>query len=441
MKLHHHHLTTTIAVLACAVFFVAAQQSLLLAQSGFRSEPINYDTAEAQDPIAQLKRKVDDGSTSLEWDDTHGWLPAILDALDVPRSSQTLPFAKGSLQQRYISPTRPRAIYFSDNVYVGWVQKGEKLEFSAVDPQLGAMFYTLEQKPAERPKIGRNDNLCLICHASPRTKDVPGYFTRSVFPKKSGEPVLSLGSRITDHRTPFAERFGGWFVTGLHGGMRHQGNLIVSSANSPDVDLESGANKATLVGIVRTDRYLEPTSDIVAIMVLEHQTQMHNLTTRASYVARQAIHDESDQANTQRSFQQLSEAAQRRIGDAAEDLLQYLLFSDECELDAPIEGTSTFVSDFVTRGPRDSQGRSLREFDLARRLFRFPCSFLIYADSIVALPQPILEYLDARLVDILTGKDTSGAFEHLSQADRQNIREILAETHPVFGESLAAHGG
>ncbi len=82
-------------------------------------------------------------------------------------------------------------------------------------------------------------------------------------------------------------------------------------------------------------------------------------------------------------------------------LLKYLLCEDECFLDDSIKGTSDFVKHFTSLGPRDSKGRSLRDFDLKREMFRYPCSYLIYSDTINQLPKPLLNYVEWRLIRIL----------------------------------------
>ena len=64
----------------------------------------------------------------------------------------------------------------------------------------------------------------------------------------------------------------------------------------------------------------------------------------------------------------------KRIEWACEPLVQYLLFSDEAKLTEPVAGTSDFAKEFSARGPFDSQNRSLREFDLNTRMFRYPLS-------------------------------------------------------------------
>ena len=413
------------------------------AQLEFEGAPLNYDSAAVDDPVARLQQKLDNGDASLSWDDKHGWLPSVLEQLRVSQSSQVLVFSKTSLQLRRIMPGRPRALYYNDDTYIGWVQRGDVVEVSAVDPNLGAIFYTLKQQITESPQFVRDRGQCLICHASSRTKGVPGHLVRSVYPSRDGQPHFGLGTITTDHSTPFDKRFGGWYVTGTHGDMRHLGNAIADDNRKDPIDSEPGANLESLGQLLRTSPYLKPGSDLVSLMVLEHQSQMHNLITRASFETRRAnYHDAVMNAALKRSEDYSSESTGRRISSAAEKLIEYLLFSDEFQLKSPVAGTSDFASEFSSRGPRDGQGRSLRDFDLQTRLFRYPCSFLIYSEAFDAMPQPMLDAVYSRLVEILavapksTGEESP--FAHLSESDRNAIREILTETKPAFRERLAA---
>ncbi len=400
-----------------------------LAQSDINQPPINYSTAPVSDAIARLQQQIDSGEVKLEWDKQHGWLPSVLDLLKIPRSSQLLVFSKTSLQLAKISPRKPRVLYFNDEVYVGSVQLGDVLELSAVDSQQGAIFYAIDQKPSDKPKFLRSDNDCLTCHQNRRTQDVPGYLVRSVYPGKSGHPHFELGTTTTDQTTDFHDRFGGWYVTGKHGELRHRGNTIASKNAQPPIDPEQGANVTDLASRLNTDHYLTKHSDMIALMVLEHQAQMHNFITNANYEARQTKHyDATWNKVLKRPEDHRSEVSQRRLASAGEKLLRYLLFSGEFKLTSPIEGTSEFATEFASLGPHDSQGRSLRQFDLETRLFKYPCSFLIYSDAFAALPTSIREYIDGRLGEILNGEDQSPEFAHLSPEDRTAIREILDET-------------
>jgi hypothetical protein len=340
-------------------------QQALYAQFDFEREPILYQKQEAQDPVALLIQELKAGSAKLEYDEEHGYLPALLRKLDVPASSQMLVFSKTSFQLRRISRRSPRAIYFNDDVYVGYVQNGDVVEISAVDPQLGGVYYTLSQERAERPVIVRDKGQCLICHASSRTENVPGHLVRSVYPDLGGQPQFGSGTFTTDHKSPFSERWGGWYVTGTHGAMRHMGNVASTSKLEPEnLDRERGANVTDLSDFVNTSPYLEPTSDLVALMVLEHQTQMHNLITRANYEARHAAHYDGimNAAFKDRPTDYVSDTTKRRIASAGDKLIDYLLFKEEFQLTSPVKGVSTFAEDFAAQGPRDKQGRSLQGF-------------------------------------------------------------------------------
>lgn len=405
----------------------------LAAQSDFNDAPIHYQTADTTDPVAKLAQRIAAGELELKWSDEHGWLPAILKTLDIPRSSQTLVFSKTSQQLRRIDPSRPRALYYSDDVYAGWVQNGDFVELAAVDPRLGAVFYTVDQRNSRRPIITRDRGQCLSCHATAKTQGVPGFLVRSVYPQKSGHPDFRLGTLPTDHTTPFVDRFGGWYVTGQHGSMRHRGNGLLTEDEANPIDREAGANLNELPKRVRAAAYLEPTSDLVALLLLEHQTQMHNFVTRAAFSARQALHyqQEMNRIFERRSDYQ-SESTTRRIESVSADLVKYLLFTDEFKLTSAVKGSSRFAEQFVAAGVRDRQGRSLRDLDLKTRLLRYPCSYLIYSDSFQSLPQPVLDRVKLRMLSILQGEDRSKEFSHLSDKDRRNILEILRETHPLF---------
>ncbi|PAY19549.1 hypothetical protein CKO51_10545 [Rhodopirellula sp. SM50] len=402
-------------------------------QGNFEREPINYLDAEVNDPVAQLSKKLESGEATLRYDDQFGYLQSVLEALDVPASSQTLVFSKTSLQLHRISPRRPRALYFNDDVYVGYCQNGDVLEFAATDANQGAIFYTLKQSDRDdQPSFVRDRGNCLSCHASSRTQGVPGYLIRSVFSDPAGRPKLGSGTFLTDHTSPFEQRWGGWYVTGKHGAMRHMGNTICEG-DEYTFDRDPGANQSDLDEYIDTDDYIAPHSDIVALMVLEHQTQMHNAIAAANYETRQALH-QSYQMNEllERPKDHISESAQRRIAASADRVLRYLLMVDEFQLTDTVKGASDFEAEFASRGIKDSRGRSLRDFDLQTRLFKYPCSYLIHSPAFDALPKQVREQVVARLFAILEGRDDSPDFEHLTPKMRRDILEILVDTKPEF---------
>lgn len=374
-----------------------------------RNHPaIAYSKTPGTDPVARLNERLRTGDVTLEKQGPAGFLASLLTALDVPVESQVLVFSKTSFQASKINPSNPRAIYFNDTTSIGWVRTGSVLELVSQDPRQGAIFYTLDQADAKVPQFERND-ACVACHVSEATQNVPGLFIGSVFPDVNGITMYGP-AYTTDHRTPFEMRWGGWFVTGTHRAERHMGNAI---ATNP-FDLGAMVTPETvhvsnLEGRFDLNGYLSHSSDIVALLVLEHQVQMMNFLTRVGW--------------------------ETRIGDSAQpldaavvDLVDYLLFVDEAPLPGPISGPTAFAKTFSARGPRDRQGRSLRDLDLTRRLLKYPCSYLIYSEAFDSLPPQAREAIYRRLWDVLTGRATEKRYEALGAADRTAIIEILRDT-------------
>ena len=417
----------------CLFVLLASFSVQALAQE-FEQEPIRYSQTQPNNRISRLLERVEKGEVKLEHDERFGYLRALLRELDIPVDSQMLVFSKTSLQRHRIAPRTPRALYFNDEVYVGFCQQGDVLELSAVDPQLGAVFYTLDQEPLLAPKFRRQTDNCLICHGSSQTKEIPGHVVRSVFSDAGGLPILSSGTYRIDHTSPIEKRWGGWYVTGTHGDQKHLGNLIVRGrVDRDEIDNSAGQNQTSLEDRFDTTHYLAPHSDIVALMVLEHQTDAHNYLTRASFLTRQAMHHQ-DSLNRElhEPMGRVWDSTKSRIKNAGEPLVEYLLFSGEAQLTAPIRGTSTFAETFPQQGPRDQRGRSLRDLDLQTRLFKYPCSYLIYSPSFATLPPEVKTYVLRRLHEVLDGQDQSEKFANLSPADRTAIREILADTLPAW---------
>ena len=427
------------AVVAASLILVPA--SKLIAQVGYEKAPINYAQAQPSDSVQKLIEAIESGRVKLEYSSEHGWLPSVLEQLNISTESQLLVFSKTSLQLHKISPRTPRALYFNDEVYVGWCQRGDVLEIAATDPNLGAVFYTIDQNDAEAVKIQRDRGGCLTCHATHRTQGVPGFLVRSIYPDNSGRPRTGTRTFVTDHTSPFEQRFGGWYVSGEHGAMRHMGNLIARDRSDPEsMDRELGANAADLSEFCDTAPYLTDHSDIVALMLLEHQSQMHNFIARASMEARIAsYYDRGINEALDRPLDTVSPSTQRRIAAAGEKLVRYMLFADEIPLTNSISGHSGFVEQFQSNqlhaAQFDSQGRSLRELDLQTRLLKYPCSYLIHSDAFDALPESMAKFVRDRLKEVLTSSESTEGFEHLSNADRANIISILSETKPGYIDS------
>lgn len=395
-----------------------------LGQDSFDLPPIRYSESISKDPVALLERKIQRGELVLPQDPQFGVLPGLLKELNVPVESQVLVFSKTSLQIHKISPSNPRALYFNDSVYVGYVPGSSILELVANDPDLGAVFYTLDFAPLAEANQGvqlvRDRGQCLSCHATSRTENVPGYLVRSIYPDASGRPRTGTSSYTTDYRSLFQTRWGGWYVTGTHGQMRHLGNAFALDRSDPQkMDLEAGANRSELPSRVQPKLHLQPHSDLVALMVLEHQIRVHNLITKANYEARQAVAmDVSMNQALGRDSGYRSESTQRRIQSAASSLADAILMRNESPLEQVVQGTSTFAETFASQGPLDSQNRSLRQFDLQTRLFRHRLSYLIYTPEFQALPKEILVPLRAHL------QETLRTDEYRAE------REILEDTLP-----------
>jgi hypothetical protein len=418
----------------CALLLTIALvlQGEALGADRFEEHPILYSKSPADNPISRLQNQLDSGQATLTWDKQSGWLKSLMDTLKIPASSQVLVFSKTSFQRDLIFPEKPRAIYFNDDVYLGWVQNGSVVEVSVADPQLGTVFYSLAQRPDKKPAFTRHSDSCLQCHASTLTEGVPGHIVRSVFTDKDGQAILRAGTFRTDHSSPLSERWGGWYVTGTHGSQRHMGNSIAEE-NEDDIHInkDARANISSLKKMINTRPYLGDHSDIVALMVLEHQTMIHNLITRASFETRQALHDQSMMDEIlERESGALSPVTLRRIHSAGDRLLISLLFADEEPLSDTITGSSNFTKEFISQGIKDSKGRSLNELDLEKRLFKYPCSYLIYSESFNALPEVVRDYVLERLYEVVTGEDDSDDWLHISNADGNAIREILQETLP-----------
>jgi hypothetical protein len=324
------------------------------------------------------------------------------------------------------------------------------MEIASADPQLGAVFYTLNQQQTDHPVFERQTQTCLQCHdSSTTTGGVPGFIMRSVLPDRHGYVISSLGDGPTTDRTPVEDRWGGWYVTGTSGDQGHLGNVFspnlageVSDARRAlaRLDRASGVNVTDLSKRFDTRPYLRPTSDIVGLLVLAHQTYVHNLITIANFETRKALYDEQallqSRGTTEKPGEHL-DATMMRVQGAAERLVKAMLFAREATFSSPIAGDAAFAKEFASRGPRDHEGRSLRDLDLKTRLFKYPLSYLIYSEDFDALQPVVKDYVYRRLNSILTSADTSADFADLSAEDRTAILQILRETKPEFAARTA----
>ena len=370
----------------------------------------------SDDAIARLGNRLANGEATLAYDNERGYLPALLRLLDINFDSQVLVFSKTSFQHTLIDPQHPRAVYFNDNAAIGMVQGGSVYEMMALEPSHGLAFYTLDTKRTEQPSFQRRGVECLFCHG-PGNKGAAAMVVASVIPDVHGVPVYTSAFIDTiDHRTPLERRWGGWYVTGTHGSVEHLGNAVAPDAEKPlDLEHENTQNVTSLAGRIDVSKYLTGTSDIVALMTLEHQVGATNRLGAVGVQYRQA--------------ERTGAADPLKAVDASiRDLADYLLFVGEAPLGEPVKGVSAYTQTFAQRGPRDAHGRSLREFDLRTRLFRYRLSFMIYSELFDKLPTPVRQSVYQRLYDVLSGQEKSEKYASLTPDERAAILEIVRDT-------------
>ena len=399
---------------------------------GTRRHPaIDYDRP-TLDVVADLIRKVEDGSVTLRDEGSSGYLHSVLEALRVPVESQSVLFSKTSLQQHYISTSNPRAIYFTDNVVVAFIRNAPLLELAALDSHQGMVFYALQKATTGQPQIVRSD-ACLSCHEARETLGVPGLLARSLPVSAAGQPLPEAIPFASDHRSPFEERWGGWFITGGTGRTLHMGNTVSSGDGSRSRPSTPPQQLRSLEGKFDPDGYPSLYSDVAAVVTLNHQVRMTNLLTRVGYETRIAL-------NQLQSGRDNAAAVNRLIAADASELVDYLLFVDEAPLPDRFESTSGFKEQFERYGPWDRRGRSLKQLDLDTRLLRYPCSYMIYSPAFDGLPGATKEAIYARMWEVLSGKDRDRRYAKLTPQLRSDIVSILLDTKPGVPEYFRLTG-
>jgi len=419
---HRVPLFAALALVAWASSLVAQRGGMF--QGSMEDPAIAYTKAPVSNVVVDLNARLSNGGAQLRFEGRSGYLQSALDALNIPVESQLLLFSQTSLQAARISPASPRALFFNDRVALGWVRDGDLLEVAAHDATLGTVFYTLEQKPPSAAAAGppqfRRAFVCLGCHVTSDTLGVPGLLNFSVTESGPGSLIRAVAM---DHRTPLDVRWGSWFVTGGTAGAGHRGN------EAPALDPARRRDLRSVEGLFEPDGYRAATSDVGALLVFSHQTQMMNLLTRIGWEARV-----SPQGADPR-------VAQMMNGIAAE-VVDYMLFIDEAALPGRVQGTAGFVERFSAGGPRDARGRSLHDLDLTRRLLKYPCSYLIYSAAFDGLPPAAKEPLYRRLWEVLSGSERGERYRRaLSREDRQAIVEILRDTKKDLPEYFKGQVG
>lgn len=383
---------------------------------------INYYETEASGKLTEFLDAVASGDMVLPFDPEFGYLPAVLDALGIDASSQLLIFSKTARKRRFISPDNPRALYFGDDIYVGYVPETNGLEFAAMDAQLGPVFFELGQQRDGMLDIRRQNSICLRCHDSFTNSGggTPRFMMSSVLVDEIGEIVSHEVSLVTDNSTPLERRWGGWYVTGYPGTQETLGNYMYRPGEVfAEADFLSHGNIEDLSALLDTSPYLTPYSDIVALLVMQHQIEVQNVMTQVSWHYRQQVVEAGS----------ISDEA---LAELARPLLDALLMANEAPLGDVVRGTSGFSEYFQSLGLQDAQGRSLRQLDLQERVFRYPLSYLIYSEAFAALPPALHDYLTGNLQRLLSADEDPADYPYLDAAKRQAILDIVNATAPGF---------
>lgn len=406
---------------------------LAFGEEAYESDPIRYSATPPNDAVVRLEQLQKDGKVVLNRTSDWAVMRDLLKQFHIPEASQVMVFSKTSKQNDRINPAAPRVIYFSDNAYVGFCQGGE-IEVSVIDPKLGPIFYLANPHlEAKEPLRFVRDQSCMNCHGGPFSPDVPGLLVRSVTPGPEGHPIMSQGSTVVNTTTPFEERWGGWYVTGKHGKLVHKGNVTAEeNGESVVFDPNPGQNVIDLDKFFDTSPYPRKTSDIVALMVLEHQTSTQNVLTKANHSAMRAMHMQKalQKELGEPVLDEPTGTARRIIDHGAEDVLDALLFKDEAALpDGGIEGSSGFQEAFEKDAPHSADGRSLKDMQLLNRLFKYRCSYLVYGITFQSLMPQLKQTVMERLKAVLNGTDKQQErYAYLGAPEREHITRILKET-------------
>jgi len=407
---------------------------------------IGYADKPTHNAVARLQERMDRGEVKLKFVPGRGYLDSLLKALAIDPSSQTLVYSKTSLQIDLIKAATPRAIYFDDTTYVAWIPETNIIEMTTMDGAVGPVFYTLPNRDPTSTHLDRETSRCLTCHDtfSMMGGGVPRFLFMSSPVTVGGEPLTNEISKETTDATPLRERWGGWYVTGAPSNVPHLGNIQVKGPPQPVQTFDSlkvaGHTVDKLDSLFDTKPYLTDHSDIVALLVFEHQVYIENFITRASYKARTMVARENDgQPADALTWDQLPAKARPMVKAMLEPLVKALLFADATTLPTRIAGNSGFDRWFQSQGPRDAQGRSLRELDLTKHVFRYHLSYMIYGIGFEGLPTYARDYVYQRIADILSGRDQSPAYSHISAADRATALQILMQTKPAFAAFTRAH--
>lgn len=389
--------------------FLLASACAHAAPVKFADPPHDYWTRPLTDRFTRLKADLESGKIPLDTTGEVPFLRSLLRALNVPESSQMLVFSATSLQQAIISPRNPRALYFNEEFYVGYVPGG-KVEVISIDPALGGIYYMFPFPRDGRALRIERSGKCMNCHVNEDTRNVPGLVVKSVIAGPNGGSLMAFRKEQSGHGVPYTERFGGWYVTGTHGITGHWGN-VSGDYNAGQLE-KIPQDPATGFD---PSRYPLPTSDILPQLIHEHQAGFDNRVIEAVYQTRELL-----AANPK------STAA--RLDKIAQELTRYILFADEAPLPAPVEGDPAFKAAFLRNRRVVADTASLKDLDLKTRLFTHRCSYMIYTPLFQNLDPTLKQRIYRRMAAALDTARPDPEYAYLSAPEKQGIRTILRAT-------------
>jgi len=384
----------------------------------FKEAPHKYLEHVPQDRCTQMLKQLDSGEVKLDTTDDKAFLASILKALDIPVSSQLLVISATSLQSELINPRNPRALYFNEDTYLGYVPGGS-IEIISMDPEMGGVFYLFQRLRAGGPvpPVTRSER-CFNCHAGNATRRVPGLIAESVLPMQNGASMETYRHDEQGHQIPLEKRFGGWHLTGGHHLKDHHANLmgITLTPSGPETrPVEPGE-------MWDFARHLRPTSDILPHLVHEHQLGFENRVFHAAYVMRQLL---------AQGHGSLPMSAKTEFEALADGLARYILFAEEAKLPREgIQGDADFIREFQRNKKPVAGGASLKDFDMQTRIFKYRCSYMLYTPSWQKLPQALRDRVYYKMAEGLRDQNPSPVYAHLPPNERLAIRAILKETLP-----------
>ncbi len=394
----------------------------LLAENGstpvgdFGEAPHNYWT-KPDDPFTRFADRVQRGEVKL--DARAGEKQFVIDLLkelEVPVSSQLWVFSGTSLQSGRISPRNPRAIYFNEELYVGYVPGGQ-MEIASLDPERGTIFYIFDiPRNGESARFQRSEK-CMNCHAGDAQFKVPGLAVESVIPGPNTGSLDAFRRGLSGHTIPLEDRFGGWHVTGAPTSLKHHGNATG--------DLNAGKMTMTPIPpgtLFDVSRYPVATSDILAHLIFEHQTGFTNRVTEARYLTRAALAAGKGRIGAE---------DMKALEAKADALARYVMFADEAPLPKEgITGDSDFKTEFLRNRKPAPDGTALKDLDLRTHLFKYRCSYMLYSRVFASLPSEFKKLVYARLSAAVGETNASRDFSYLPPAEKRSIRAIVGATLP-----------